>query len=87
MLFKASRIHFPSQDPLDSSADIFVETWRDENGDVQIRITNNEDCLITRLTISGGGVERVWHPGTDGDDDNPEIILKRRKRWDSITAL
>jgi hypothetical protein len=58
-----------------------VEAWQDDNGDIQIRVIDNADCLITRMTVSGGGVERLWHPGPSGDDDSPQEVTLQRAAW------
>jgi hypothetical protein len=40
----------------------YVHVWKDRAGNVQIRVIDNEDCLVSRVRVSGAGVERVWYP-------------------------
>lgn len=58
----------------------FVETWQDEDGNIQIRVIDNQDALTTRITISGAGVEMLWHPG-DSDDDHSCVVVDNRERF------
>lgn len=63
-------IHFPAE----GSDGKNVEVWQDADGDIQVRVIDNVDCLVTRVRVSGAGVERAWHPGPGGDDDTPEEV-------------
>lgn len=65
----------------DDSESKYIEAWQDKNGDIQIRVIDNADALITRITLSGGGVERLWHPGTGGDEDDVQEIGLVPEPW------
>lgn len=74
------KIHFPSCRK-HVPGDKHVEVWQDKLGTIQIRLIDNADGLITRITISGGGVERLWHPGTDGDEDDVQEVFLKLGPW------
>lgn len=74
------KIHFPSVRK-GAHEDKYVEVWQDENGTIQIRLTDNADGLITRITIGSGGVDRLWHPGTGGDDDDVQEVFLKAEPW------